>query len=545
MAFKILRKNCCGLDIHKTWIFACIGITDSNGRTEYKQARFSSFSNGLRDLADWLAKYSCSDVCMESTGKYWIPVFNILDKTCWVTLAHPKYTKPQKGNKTDRKDAKWICDLYMCGMVKPSFIPPPDIRQLRDLMRYRMKLTNMLTGEKNRAQNCLTVSNLKLDDVFSDVFGKSSRSIIQYILEHPGEQFDVTPFIHRRCKHPVEEIQAAVDGVVSREQAAKLKECLLHIDQLNAHRERIETEILRLAAPYPYQLELIRTVPGFAAAPLTAVALISEIGVDKVIPVEEQKKHSWWRALKFHSMFARALAVVMALAVCLILLFYQYAGRFYQRNYENAVVEAGLSAMQITQNLLQLQAISLETQLAELMQSAESGHLMLLSEIGRDPADTKLALNLYNLKQRNDLIQEVWCYLFQSERIFTSDKEVLETDSGYRDLLNWYQRYGGPENGQFSGQLLCRGQELYWVQGYPEEKPLAVAFVRLVEEKLLRDIQILERQDGRKILLYWDGKPCVPACWSIRSGTHFRLWNGIRWPPAWRYVGRQTEMGIF
>ena len=90
MAFKILRKNCCGLDVHKTWIFACIGITDTNGRTEYKQARFSSFSNGLRDLADWLAKYSCSDVCMESTGKYWIPVFNILEKTCWVTLAHPK-----------------------------------------------------------------------------------------------------------------------------------------------------------------------------------------------------------------------------------------------------------------------------------------------------------------------------------------------------------------------------------------------------------------------------------------------------------------------
>ena len=112
---------------------------------------------------------------------------------------HPKYTKPQKGNKTDRKDAKWICDLYMCGMVKPSFIPPPDIRQLRDLMRYRMKLTNMLSGEKNRAQNCLTVSNLKLDDVFSDVFGKSSRSIIQHILDNHGERFDVTPF--RTCIH--------------------------------------------------------------------------------------------------------------------------------------------------------------------------------------------------------------------------------------------------------------------------------------------------------------------------------------------------------
>ena len=111
-------------------------------RQEYKQARFSSFTKGLNELCDWLAKYNCTDVCMESTGKYWIPVFNILEQhNLWVTLSHPKYTKPMKGNKTDRKDAKWICDLYMCGMVKPSFIPPADIRELRDLVRYRYKLT--------------------------------------------------------------------------------------------------------------------------------------------------------------------------------------------------------------------------------------------------------------------------------------------------------------------------------------------------------------------------------------------------------------------
>ena len=160
MAFKIFRKNCFGLDVHKTWIYACIGITDTNGRTEYKQARFSSFSKGLTELAEWLAKYSCKEVCMESSGKYWIPVFNVLEKTCLVTLAHPKYTKPQKGNKTDRKDVKWICDLFMCDMIKPSFIPPPDIRHLRDLLRFRMKLTYQITGMKNRALNCLTVSNL-------------------------------------------------------------------------------------------------------------------------------------------------------------------------------------------------------------------------------------------------------------------------------------------------------------------------------------------------------------------------------------------------
>lgn len=126
MSFKIFRKNCCGLDVHKTWIYACIGITDTNGRTEYKQARFSSFSNGLKELARWLAKYSCFEVCMESTGKYWIPVFNILEKTCFVTLAHPKYTKPQKGNKTDRKDAKWICDLITNPHFKWGFEKRPQ-----------------------------------------------------------------------------------------------------------------------------------------------------------------------------------------------------------------------------------------------------------------------------------------------------------------------------------------------------------------------------------------------------------------------------------
>ena len=163
MSFKILKNNCCGLDVHKTWIYACIGITDSNGRTEYKQARFSSFTKGLQELCDWLVKYNCNDVCMESTGKYWIPVFNILEKNnLWVTLSHPKYTKPQKGNKTDRKDAKWICDLYMCGMVKPSFIPPADIRQLRDLVRYRFKLTCMITGEKTVLRIVLLYPTLNL-----------------------------------------------------------------------------------------------------------------------------------------------------------------------------------------------------------------------------------------------------------------------------------------------------------------------------------------------------------------------------------------------
>ncbi len=171
-------------------------------------------------------------------------------------------------------------EISLTDMIKPSFIPPPDIRELRDLMRYRVKLTNMITGEKNRALNCLPVSNLKLDDVFSAVFGKFSRSIIQHILVHPGETFHAAPFLDKRCKFPVEEIQVAVDGAISHEQAKKLKECLKHMDEINAHKAMIRKAILHLAQLYSWQLDLIRTVPGFSSDPMTAIAVISEIGIN-------------------------------------------------------------------------------------------------------------------------------------------------------------------------------------------------------------------------------------------------------------------------
>ena len=162
MPFKIFKKNCCGLDVHKTWIYACIGVTDEQGRTEYFRERFSSFKKGLNELADFLRKHNCKDVCMESSGRYWIPVFNVLENIMdTVVIAHPKYTKPQAGKKSDVRDAKWICDLYMCNMISPSFIPCAVIRNLRDLVRYRSKLVHMRSSEKNRALNCLTACNIK------------------------------------------------------------------------------------------------------------------------------------------------------------------------------------------------------------------------------------------------------------------------------------------------------------------------------------------------------------------------------------------------
>ncbi len=157
MALKIVYPICCGIDVHKSFVVACIAATNEKGVTAYKRKRFSTFTNDIRRLANWLVENDCRDVCMESTGKYWIPVYNILESTCKVVLAHPKYVKAIRGKKTDTRDATWIADLFKHDLVVGSFIPPPEIRQLRDLMRYRVKLTNFTVGEKNRAQNCLTV----------------------------------------------------------------------------------------------------------------------------------------------------------------------------------------------------------------------------------------------------------------------------------------------------------------------------------------------------------------------------------------------------
>lgn len=140
MALKIVYQICCGIDVHKTFVVACIASTNKQGVTTYKRHRFSTFTQWLKELLQWLLDNHCKDVCMESTGKYWIPIYNVLEKDCNIVLAHPKYVKAIRGKKTDKKDAKWIADLFKHDFVAGSFMPPADIRQLRDLMRYRFKL---------------------------------------------------------------------------------------------------------------------------------------------------------------------------------------------------------------------------------------------------------------------------------------------------------------------------------------------------------------------------------------------------------------------
>jgi hypothetical protein len=145
--------------VYNNFLVACIATTDERNNTKHQIRRFSTYTGDLRRLAYWLAASGCRDACKEPAGKYWVLVFNALEATCRACLTHPKYVKAIKGKKTDKRDAKWISELFKCGLVRSSFIPPPEIRQLRDLCRYYVKLTYMGASEKNRFQNCLTMCN--------------------------------------------------------------------------------------------------------------------------------------------------------------------------------------------------------------------------------------------------------------------------------------------------------------------------------------------------------------------------------------------------
>ena len=288
---KIVYPICCGLDVHKDFVYACIATTE-NGVTTYKSHRFSTVTKGLRELLSWLLANNCKDVCMESTGKYWIPVYNILETDCKIVLAHPKYVKAIRGKKTDKKDAKWIADIFKHDLVSGSFIPPADIRQLRDLVRYHTKLTSFTTGEKNRAQNCLTVSNLKLDSVFSDVFGKASSNIIGHILANPSEKLsDVSAFRTKHMKATDEEIMEAIDGDFCPEQAEKLRIIREHMRNLDLCKLNLQSLIFSTAEKYITEIELICTVPGIST--FSAISVIGEIGADMSVFPTSKHLCSW------------------------------------------------------------------------------------------------------------------------------------------------------------------------------------------------------------------------------------------------------------
>ena len=232
---------------------------------------------------------------MESTGKYWIPVFNILEDEINIYLTHPKYVKAIKGKKTDKKDSKWICDLFKHDLIKFSFIPPKEIRALREISRYRYKLVGMRSSERNRYQNCMTVSNIGIGSVFSDPFGKSAQAIMKEVLESDIiEDEKILKCIHRSCKNKDKILDSIKHCNIETDQRFKMNESMTHMEELQVHIDNCEIEMMKRAAPMFDRFMHITQLPGIST--LSAILIISEIGVD-MKQFESDKQLTCWAGL--------------------------------------------------------------------------------------------------------------------------------------------------------------------------------------------------------------------------------------------------------
>ena len=290
---KVIYSKACGVDVHKTFIVAVI-CDSSNQTTKYLKKRFSTFNNSLIEFRNWLIENDCDNVCMESTGKYYIPVYNALEGYISnVVVANPKWVAVIKGEKDDNKDAKWIADLFKMGLVRSSYIPSKDFRILREFTRYRYKLTNTKSSEKNRFTNALTVGNCKLDMVFSDIFGKSSQSIIDIILNNDNfSDEDIISCVSKKCKSTHEDIISSIGGIqFTNEQKLRINIVKDHIDYLNNQINKLNNIIDILVEPYESYIDLLCTIPGVDRN--SAIGILSEISNDMSQFKSHHRLTSW------------------------------------------------------------------------------------------------------------------------------------------------------------------------------------------------------------------------------------------------------------
>ena len=270
----VVYTHVCGLDVHKKNVVACV-ITP-----ETKEIRtFSTMTDDLILLVDWIKSKGCTHVAMESTASFWKPIYNLLELEDIQTLVvNAKNIKNVPGRKTDVKDAEWIASLLRHGLLQGSFIPNRDQRELRELIRYRRSLIDERAREVNRIQKVLEGANIKLSSVASDVLGKSGRAMIEAMIAGEENPELLSELAQRRLKNKKAELQRALNGLIGNHQKLMLAAQLRHIDYLDEEIGRLDEEIKRRMLPFEEDLELLDTIPGVARR--TAETIVAEIGTN-------------------------------------------------------------------------------------------------------------------------------------------------------------------------------------------------------------------------------------------------------------------------
>lgn len=271
---RVVHERCAGLDVHKKTIVVC-AITEKGQEVR----TFGTMTQNLLSLVQWLAELGCREVAMESTGVYWKPVYNLLEAAEFKPMVvNAQHIKAVPGRKTDVRDAEWIADLLRHGLMRASFIPDRDQRELRELVRYRRSLVQERTREVNRLQKVLEGANIKLASVASEVLGRSGRDMLKALCEGIEDPATLAAMARGRLREKSEQLQQALQGRMGTHQRFLLAEQLAHIEQIEARIGRLDTEIEGRLAPCESMLELLETIPGVGRR--SSEHLLAEIGTD-------------------------------------------------------------------------------------------------------------------------------------------------------------------------------------------------------------------------------------------------------------------------
>jgi len=284
---EIIIERGCGLDVHKGTVVACIMGTGI--KKEVKT--YTTMTNDLLRLKEWLQEAGITHVAMESTGVYWKPVFNILENSFEVILVNARHVKNVPGRKTDVQDSEWLCKLLRSGLVRGSFIPPRDIRELRDLTRYKRKLIQAIVAEKQRVEKVLEDANIKLSSIASDSFGASGKRIIEELIKGELEVEEMAELSKGRLRQKRGDLKEALVGEVREHHKFMIKTSLKHIRAMEKILSEIERRIQeKIDRHYKEEYALLQTIPGVKGE---ASTLIAEMGVDMERFPSEEHLSSW------------------------------------------------------------------------------------------------------------------------------------------------------------------------------------------------------------------------------------------------------------
>src|SRR4051794_27006442 len=287
----ILHPCCAGLDVHKQKVVACVRKL-RGGKVHQEVRTYRTETNALLQMADWLTDEQVGAVAMESTGVYWKPIWNLFEGVFELLLVNPEHIKKVPGRKTDVKDAQWIAELLQHGLLKPSFVPPKPVRQLRDLTRQRVQLVRQKAQVGNRIHKTLEDANIKLGSVASDVLGASGRDMIRAIVGGESDPIKLAEMARQRLRKKIPQLQEALCGEVESHHRFLLGMLMDQVEFLEGQIAKLSRRIEEVMTP-PFEgvIERLDTIPGVDRR--AAENIVAEVGADMVPFASAAQLASW------------------------------------------------------------------------------------------------------------------------------------------------------------------------------------------------------------------------------------------------------------